>query len=1259
MAWTDFFKLFNSTFTLDPLSKKSDRKNLPSAGVSSNDVFPDPRNTDSLSSGTGGFIRVQNDLVDLTTTTNRVNRYKEYDRLVASISEIEMAMTVFADEACVYEDTIINTVFHGPKTIKWLQQNKTDDKFPVYCYDFKKEDYTVGWSYAPRFVKKAKTVRVILDNGEIEIVTPDHRILRKDGEWIMAENLKFGDKLMPFYKIKANQNLTKVKTKQFPRIFTHNKGWIHERQFLDEWRSGKDLPEYEKVNKLGRLLAQKLHVKDIAKLMGVAAPTLEYQLSSEGFSCKEFRLLSKNLSYRRVIKVEPWHELDVYDLSVEDHKNFCTQSLVMHNCQKDEDGQVFKITCKNQDVKEELETLFFKVLEFDQLNIWDKAKRLFIKGDAFWEIVVDPDNPKDGILKIADLPPDNMYRIESTKGKVLEYQQAKEGPDYQALLKAPLGMATDNELAQSMAIRFTPDQIIHLRIGDYRKSFYPYGVSLIEPARGPAHQLKMMEDSMVVYRLCLAGNTRIRTADYYKYIKDLDIGDIVYSFSESGKQMPTTVEAVKNNGKQKVYDVISRHVSIRGNETHPILVNRDGVYQYVDVKNLIPGKDKFILTTKDVGFIPSIPRIYGPMWAKLNDEARKEFKNKRFKNKSQLMRQCSSEFGRVRQFLYTKGKALPLERAKEICNIFGIDESKLLLVNKGENNSERISLPERVTEEFAKLFGFICGDGSIHNNNQISFSSSEDDQINQYYSGLLQKYFGKVRFELDKRSKKKLGKFVSDSTTACKVFGAMGYIHNHHNTRIPKWVFNSPKNIRRAFVEGLSDADGCERFTKKGTWFSTIELCNEKLIEDIKELWSSIGLCSGQLKKRTRENKHLLLGRKLPVKTTSYLVTISDNLLPKEENITKVVEVGEEDVYDITVNSNYHNFIANGIPVHNTRAPERRIFYIDIGGLPSFKAEAFINRMKDQFRKKKMTHNMNNSTTGASAVDERWHAPAVDEDIWIPVRQNSTTRIDTLPGAQNLGEIDDTVYFRTKLFAALNFPPNYFYSQDANATRITLSANDVKFAKLIERLQAYMEYGYKEIAIRHLKLIGYPENTFEDIKIKMTPPSDWRELSRAEVITNRINNANSLKGSQLLSDYDILTKWMKYPEDEAKEMIARMKIQKLEDLKLQVLAQNPQLLGVGIPGMGEQEISAQPGGPNPMLGPDQQMPPGGPPAGPEGPPPEVAPQSMEKSEPAPEPQSQAKPLPNPTDDDIIKYDLELQDYDQDQDYEEPDYSEGE
>jgi len=206
MAWYDFYKLFTYAFTQGPLDKKKDTSQLTGAGTTQPDVVPDLRNADGYSAGANAFIRIQNDLVDLTTTTNRANRYKEYDRLVASCPEIEMAMTVFADEACIAGETEIATVFHGFQRIDWLYQHKKGERFPVYCYDFDKGDYTIGWAFDARIVKKAPTVRICLDNGHSEIVTADHRILTRTGKWVMAGSLKFGDELMPFYRVPAGRH---------------------------------------------------------------------------------------------------------------------------------------------------------------------------------------------------------------------------------------------------------------------------------------------------------------------------------------------------------------------------------------------------------------------------------------------------------------------------------------------------------------------------------------------------------------------------------------------------------------------------------------------------------------------------------------------------------------------------------------------------------------------------------------------------------------------------------------------------------------------------------------------------------------------------------------------------------------------------------------------------------------------------------------------------------------------------------------------
>lgn len=862
MAWYDIFKVFTYAFTDDPLTKKG-RKGDDSAGVSQPDAIPDIRAGQDGSWGGGrGSLRLRdtNDFVDLSTVTNRVHRYKEYERL-RNMAEIEHAMTVFADEACFSGGTKIATP-HGYRSLESLANEEGDERFLVYCWDFQKQDYTLGWAHSPRLTGKRKTIKVILDDGSSFICTPDHRILNRDEEWIHAGDLKEGDCLMPFYRINARADLTELKHNQFPRVYTHKHGWIHEKQFIDEFTNGEVSDDLKIVNKYCRMIAEGLSVRQMNKITGNDFRTIRDRVERQGFSNKEMKWLGQHKDRRRVVGVLDHKEISVYDLSVEKHENFCTNWGVAHNCQRDDDGHPLKIECKNQKIKEELEFLLFhrKMLNFDQKKVWDMAKRLFIYGDFFWEIVINLSNPKEGILNLVPLPPDSMYRIETTKGKLVEFQQSKEGPDYESLARVEVTQATEADLQQAKAIRFAPHQVVHCKIGDDRKTFYPYGVSLIEAARGPAHQLRLMEDAMVVYRL--------------------------------------------------------------------------------------------------------------------------------------------------------------------------------------------------------------------------------------------------------------------------------------------------------------------------------------------------------------------------------------------------------------------------------TRAPERRVFYIDVQQLPPYKAEAFIERMKDQFKKKKVASGKGGQIGGASSVEERWHAPAADEDYWIPIRPNANTRVETLPGAQNLGEIDDTVYFRNKLFTALNFPKSYWNNEDTQATRIALSAQDVKFARMIERLQSHIEDSFWELCDRHLKLIGYPEDAYEDLEVKMTPPSDWRELTRAEVITNRLNNASNLKGSQLMSDFDILVRWMKYNEEEAKEMLARLKLQKLEDLKMQIIAQNPQLLGVGLPGPDETEIGAEPGGPNPMLGGEegQQPPEGGMPPGAQGQrkymdadpndpnagqdPMGGAPVPGGPGGPQQPPQGQGGvSLPDPEEEDIKAYDLDIKDYSKEMDQEDIDYSE--
>lgn len=1215
--WADIFKTFANAFRADPLSAREDSREVSSVGVISPDSIPDIRGYEGYWSGGKGVIPIRDshEFIDLSSVTNRQSRYKEYERL-RSMAEIETALTIFADEMCVGGQTKVATPFGFMPIEELTRIKKPGERFLVYCFDFNKNDYTLGWAYNPRLVKNASTIRICFDDGSYCDLTPDHKVLLRDATWKCAGDLRQNNELMPFYRIRANQLVTKLKANQFPRIFTLKNSWMHERQFIDEWKVDKKIRKYERLNKIIRYFFAGVGIKQLPRLIGYSLPSLKQTLNSNGFSTHELRYLRNFETTRKIVGIFPHETIPVYDLSVEIHENFATDSIIVHNCQTGENGRMFEIKVKDNKVKEEAEVLLHEILEVEEW-LYSCCKNLCLGGDWFGEIVINENNPKAGVLNVQPLPADSMYRIETTKGKLIEFQQSKEGPDYQSLARVEVLKATDPELHQATALRFTPQQIIHMKIGEDRRQFYPYGVSMIEAARGPAHQLRLLEDSLVVYRLCLTGNTRIRTKEGYKYIKDIKEGDIVWTYENKNKVVLSKVIKIMENGIKDVYKVKSQHIEITGTENHPLLVNRDGVIQFVDIKDLRPKKDKLLNVTRDEEIEVEIPKF----------EKKARFTSKQRKiisineKKYSLIKSCIDDENLIKN-LCTKGKAiLSYDKAKLICSVFGLEKNDLIV----KNEKKIINLPKYVDEDFARLFGFLIGDGSI-GQNKINFSAGEYPDINKKYSDLLEKYFGKVSFYKEKRSdKEELGNYTVCCKTACQVFYDLGYISGAHYKRIPTWVFSAFKKIRKAFIEGLSDADGCERYTRAGLWFSTIELCNKKLVEDIKEVWHSIGLCSGKLGKRKRKgghkvrHGHIKIGHGHIMKdTTCYSVTITSRELPEFENVWNVKRIGQKKVYDFTVDHPKHNFIACGTISSNSRAPERRIFYIDVGQLPPFKAEAFMDRLKDQFRKKKV-HTNKGGGTGSSSVEERWSPPSIDEDIWVPIRPNSNTKIDTLPGASNLDQISDVSYFQNKLYVAMNFPKNYSQQQDPQQTRISLSSQDVKFARLIERLQKSVAKGLKEILIRHLILRGFPEEKFMDVQIKMTPPSDWREISRNEVTEARYNRAAAMKGSQLMSDFDILTNILHVNKDEAKELVARMKQQKLEDLKLQVMGQNPQLLGLGQPPSTEQEIGATAGGPTAAPTPEET-------------PPQETPQIEEKP---------TSMIPEPTEEDIEKYNLSI------------------
>jgi hypothetical protein len=265
-----------------------------------------------------------------------------------------------------------------------------------------------------------------------------------------------------------------------------------------------------------------------------------------------------------------------------------------------------------------------------------------------------------------------------------------------------------------------------------------------------------------------------------------------------------------------------------------------------------------------------------------------------------------------------------------------------------------------------------------------------------------------------------------------------------------------------------------------------------------------------------------------------------------------------------------------------SRAPERRIFYVNVGSLPTGKAEAFMEKLKQKFKKEKFF----DSQTGN--INEKLNPMSLDEDYFVPHRGNNETKIETLPGAQNLDKVDDVKYFRDKLLACLKIPKDYVVETDKSPERkANLSQLDVKFARVIMRVQHEVEIGLETIAKRHLAILGLPQSEINSVKINLPDPSDMFTKRRLDVDEQKLRVVQAAKGLALFSDSYIYKEYFEMTEKEIKQMkdeLEEQQAQMMEQQMQQQAAMQPPMPGGAPP---------PPGAAGGEMPPDGSMPPNG------------------------------------------------------------------
>jgi hypothetical protein len=175
-----------------------------------------------------------------------------------------------------------------------------------------------------------------------------------------------------------------------------------------------------------------------------------------------------------------------------------------------------------------------------------------------------------------------------------------------------------------------------------------------------------------------------------------------------------------------------------------------------------------------------------------------------------------------------------------------------------------------------------------------------------------------------------------------------------------------------------------------------------------------------------------------------------------------------------------------------SRAPERRVFKVFVGNMDDKDIEPYVQRVANKFKRDQIADPKNGQ------VDMRYNQMAVDQDYFIPVRDPSQTNpIETLPGAQNLGEIADIEYIQKKLLAALRIPKAFLGFEEVVGEGKTLALMDIRFARTINRIQKSLIQELNKIALIHLYLMGL-EDELNNFALSLTNPSAQSDLLRIE-----------------------------------------------------------------------------------------------------------------------------------------------------------------
>lgn len=650
----------------------------------------------------------------------------------------------------------------------------------------------------------------------------------------------------------------------------------------------------------------------------------------------------------------------------------------------------------------------------------------------------------------------------------------------------------------------------------------------------------MIENGRRVWKqLCLHKNTEIWTDYGYKTIENIKNGDTVYSYDYNNCQLVST--KVKNwakTGIKDTYLVKTKHRTLQLTDSHDVLViDNNKNYHYKKVKDLLQdGNYSLVLPTINSNKNSHIVKLDSEEYNVSLNEMGIEYVRQKL-NKDGIINKIKDVIGNVHSYKLVHAflmgtRPIPYNVFILIQSQFGIDDRFIQLnINKSKNSSiVNNNFEFEFDSNMIRFLGFILGDGWVTKNG-VGFALSHHEDINKRYIDIIKSLKLSYCISYPKNNPTHPGSVIVSNKEFKLLLESAGFITGFKNKIIPEWIFQLSINSKKEFIKGLFDADG--------SWkWGVIGLSNKELITQLKHLCQQSGIMCNEVKTCREQEETDEYGVNRQPSYKLYINFNEEYTLTFEKIISIKLYEKDSEVYDIQVDSDLHNFVANGSVVHNSlmedamlihrimRAPEKRIFKIDVGNLPPQEIDAFVAKQTALMQKIPYI----DEKTGDYNL--RFNIQNMVEDFILPVRGNdSGTSIEPLNGMEFTG-IDDIEYLRNKLMAALKIPKAFLTYEEDLSGKATLAQEDVRFAKTILRIQRILVSELTKIAIVHLYAQGYKDAALVNFDLELTNPSVVFEKEKITMWGEKVNVAKDMLEQKLFSKTWIYDKIFHLSEDD-------------------------------------------------------------------------------------------------------------------------------